>query len=93
MSQDRGQNDGDFGAIFARIMSAWGQKGIVGCNVMTIRNEALLLITSGLWVKVLQCYSATVPKYISKGQKYTLYLYKYRSFLRVENTLSRTVAL
>ena len=48
---------------------------------MTIHNEALLLITSGLWVKALQCYSATVPKYISKGQKYTLYLINIEVFL------------
>ena len=28
-----------------------------------------------------------------KGQNYTLYLYKYRSFLRAENSLSRTATL
>ena len=69
MSQDRGQNDGDFGAIFARIMSAWGQKGIVGCNVMAIRNESFLLITSGLWVKVLQCCSAFAVLEVSSKKK------------------------
>ena len=69
-----GQNDGDFGAILHGLCLLGDKKGIVGCNVMTIHNEAFLLITSGLWVKVLQCYSATVPKYISKGQKHTLYL-------------------
>ena len=94
MSQDRGQNDGDFGAIFARIMSAWGQKGIVGCNVMTIHNEVLLLITSGLWTKALQHYSITVPKiHIKRSKIYSIFKYKYRSFLWVENTLSRTAAL
>ncbi len=64
-----GQNGGDFGTIFARIMSAWGQKGIVGCNVMTIHNEALLLITSGLWVKVGQWDSGTVRNHTIIHQK------------------------
>ena len=63
------------GAIFARIMSAWGQKGIVGCNVMTIHNEALLLITSGLWAKALQHYSITVPKtHIKRSKIYSIFI-------------------
>ena len=48
MSKNWGKTVEIWGAIFARIMSAWGQKGIVGCNVMTIHNEALLLITNDL---------------------------------------------
>jgi hypothetical protein len=73
-------------------MSAWEQKGIVGCNVMTIHNEALLLITSGLWAKALQHYSITVPKiHIKRSKIYSIFKHKYRSFLWDYNSRLRTV--
>ena len=72
MSQNRGQNGGDFGAILPGLCLLGEQKDIVGCNVMIIHNEALLLITSGLWVKALQHYSS---KNTYQKVKNILYIY------------------